>query len=681
MNIFLAVLITLFSFPIGGLNVSAEGKTYDDIKDGEYKIGVTALETNSDKESGADSFLINKATLKVDGENITLETNYTKDVSMEYGINWAKIGDNAPVYQEENDKAFTYVFEIDEIKESYPASMNYYVPRMPGDMGDKEKGHSVDYRIVLDKEDLAKLPVKDEEADTGEKEFDENEDNRAFNNLEDGFYSVDASYINVKTGENSTMAKFLSDNIFLEVDGDSVELTITVEDNETVTLLQVEGQDPIEVTTKGKQNYETFKLNKLSTEYTAFTKYTSVWGDNVYNGEADFNIEIDEASLKAAEESDKPVGEPVKEETKPGDENTGSNNEGKVEDDNATEPEEEEEADVTKYSIDYSILHADKDEPSVANEYFVKPGTLIEKDGKTYFQAEVTSWSMIQDLKYNDKNVKVLSEDKEKDTALIELKVEGDLSKEIPLSFAVVVPGVYDTTHTARLVFDVDSKKLIIDETSTPADPKENRKKDSGEKPKPTPKPKNEETNKIKPDEAYEIDYVIYHADKDVPSLADDFFKKPGILLKKDREKYLQIKITSWSMIDDLKYNEKNVLVIDYDEAKDIATVQLKIDGDLSEIIPLTMHITVPGLYSEEHDARLVLFPDTMKEISTDGLYIYKDVPKPSDFGENGDGKGAKKGTDDNPKTGDTSQILFFSTLLVASLSVLVLQVRRRLAA
>src|SRR5699024_11563962 len=126
-------------------------------------------------------------------------------------------------------------------------------------------------------------------------------------------------------------------------------------------------------------------------------------GDNVYIGEADFNIEIDEASLKAAEESDKPVGEPVKEETKPGDENTGSNNEGKVEDDNATEPEEEEEADVTKYSIDYSILHADKDEPSVANEYFVKPGTLIEKDGKTYFQAEVTSWSMIQDLKYNDK--------------------------------------------------------------------------------------------------------------------------------------------------------------------------------------------------------------------------------------------------------------------------------------
>ena len=58
-----------------------------------------------------------------------------------------------------------------------------------------------------------------------------------------------------------------------------------------------------------------------------------------------------------------------------------------------------------------------------------------------------------------------------------------------------------------------------------------------------------------------------------------------------------------------------------------------------------------------------------------------KQPGKPSDFGDNGDGdKSSDKKQSDNPKTGDTSQVIFFTALLIASLITLVIQIRRRLA-
>src|SRR5690606_34908211 len=69
-----------------------------------------------------------------------------------------------------------------------------------------------------------------------------------------------------------------------------------------------------------------------------------------------------------------------------------------VEKEEVKEPENPKGKKEVKYTIDYVIKHETKDDPSVANGFFVKPGILIERDGKTYFQAKVTSWDMIESL-------------------------------------------------------------------------------------------------------------------------------------------------------------------------------------------------------------------------------------------------------------------------------------------
>lgn len=400
-----------------------------------------------------------------------------------------------------------------------------------------------------------------------------------------------------------------------------------------------------------------------------------------------------------------------------------------------TEAEEEPEAEVTEpekgteapstnlvpdkaYEIEYMILKENGKGQSIADEYFKKPGILIEKDGKLYLQMTATSASMIKSFGNKYGEALVVQEDKKKDEKVLQLQVNKDLS-DMELNMHIIVnlgDFKYDTNHNAILTFNQDTKKEIPveDVTLAASADKANKNgpfvKEATPKPvadnqpsKPSPKVKKGDNNpsnkgKLNPDKAYEIDYVIYKEDADQVSIADDFFKKPGILLEKDGKRYLQVEVTSWSMVDYLKYNGKNVRVISYDKASDIAKVQFEVTGKLTNAIPLDMKITVPGLYSQGHGARLVMFPDTMKEIDPEGHVIYDDTetadedaehsntgtsnktPEKPEFDESTDKQGEKP-SKMNPKTGDKSQVIIFSSLLLLSLVVLVVQVRRRLAA
>jgi len=171
----LALVLALFTVPVS--SVFADGY---DIADGEYEIGVEALDEDTDEKSGADGFLLDKATLSITGNNIEIELGYTKDFEMEYGINWTKLEGADPITEDENDKGFYYTFSVSDLKKEYKAGMNYYVPGMPGDMGDEDKGHSVTYRIVLDEDDLSNLPeatgAEEGNGDNGEGTGEENDE-------------------------------------------------------------------------------------------------------------------------------------------------------------------------------------------------------------------------------------------------------------------------------------------------------------------------------------------------------------------------------------------------------------------------------------------------------------------------------------------------------------------------
>src|SRR5699024_8723782 len=160
-----------------------------------------------------------------------------------------------------------------------------------------------------------------------------------------------------------------------------------------------------------------------------------------------------------------------------------------------------------------------------------------------------------------------------------------------------------------------DKPGYEVSEPKPEPEPEPKKKAPKKEEPK---KGKNEGTPKpedtLVPDKAYTIDYVVKHGSEDEASAADSFFKKPAYLLYKNDEKYIQLTVTNSDMIDSLSTANGDVVIVE--ENKDGSMViQFKVDGDLSEAIFLDMHITVPGMYSMDHSARLFLDPSSKKEV------------------------------------------------------------------
>jgi hypothetical protein len=144
-NIFLAVLITLFSFPINGLNVNAEGKVYDKIPNGEYELSITT------SSNGASHFLLQKATLIVEDGNKSIIIGYK---NQGFELHWTKLENKDPVNTVQKEEGIYFTFDIDEVKIKYDASMEYTALPM--------KNHSVEYDLQLDEDELDEIVTNEE---------------------------------------------------------------------------------------------------------------------------------------------------------------------------------------------------------------------------------------------------------------------------------------------------------------------------------------------------------------------------------------------------------------------------------------------------------------------------------------------------------------------------------------
>lgn len=340
----------------------------------------------------------------------------------------------------------------------------------------------------------------------------------------------------------------------------------------------------------------------------------------------------------------------------------------KKESEKPTDPENEDQVVLPESAeeIDYVILHENGKDESTANNFFVKPGHLFEKDGKTYVQVTVNNGDMIKDLSTKFGKAVIVNENKD-GSIDVQFQINNDRS-DTTLEMRIVVPGMYDTEHSA--IFSINEEDPV-----KPTAPKED--------PKPEPKPKPKETSTTQPEKVYAIDYIVKHETEDQASAADGFFVKPGHILKKDGQKYLQVTITNWDFINSLKYDGKDVIVAKVNDDGS-ALVQFKLDGELSDVIKLNFKLTVPGVYeNQEHSARLVLNPESIEEVDETNFILYDSPSKPT-LGENGDNdeKPSEKTMDNdkpkNPKTGDTSKVLLYTMLLFGSLIPLGVQLRRR---
>ncbi len=109
------------------------------------------------------------------------------------------------------------------------------------------------------------------------------------------------------------------------------------------------------------------------------------------------------------------------------------------------------------YKVNYEMKEANSNNTSIADGYFAKPATLTVKNGVQHIQLTVTSAEMIKSLSAPSGPVSVVSDNG--DTRTVKFQVDGDLSQPVNMKMHIVVPDLYDTTHTARAIFDVSGLK------------------------------------------------------------------------------------------------------------------------------------------------------------------------------------------------------------------------------
>ncbi|AOV06946.1 NEAT domain-containing protein [Sporosarcina ureilytica] len=113
------------------------------------------------------------------------------------------------------------------------------------------------------------------------------------------------------------------------------------------------------------------------------------------------------------------------------------------------------------YEIDFVFKHETEDKASAADNFFVKPAILLEKDGERYIQITVTGSEYIESLK-NKFGEFVVVKTNADGSVVYQFKLDGSISDAMLIDMVITVPGFYESqTHKARLFLDESSMKEI----------------------------------------------------------------------------------------------------------------------------------------------------------------------------------------------------------------------------
>lgn len=456
----LAIFTLLVSLFIVPQNIVQAESLYhiSDLEDGTYELDLKALKIDSDEESAAAGFLNKKAEIIIDGDRARVKISAPNSDMMKF--NYIDIeGKRADV--EETDEDLIFTVELDELKEILYAETSYEVPAL-GLVHD-----GVELRFQL--EGLDDIPEKEEEKEeiedpSGEPiDYEVNVD--AMNNFIEAVVVTENDEIIVRFNTASAIADFkvdlgegLKSAQRHDINDDYVDFMFKPES------INIELDAQVSVDTGGYQSDYNFLLTIGKPE------------DN--DGNKDDSDKEDPGKDEDLNEGESNKGDETENEDT---EDANDSEQNKENEENEGKPVDPEKEEVKTYSIDYVVMHETEDKESVANSFFEKPGTIIEKDGTYYLQITVTkdNWSMIKGLNIEGKTVKYIEKDGK---VIVQVTLGKDIPEELLLDMHINVPGLYDTNHKARLVLDLDSMKEI-DAPSSIIDENGNNPNKNPEKP------------------------------------------------------------------------------------------------------------------------------------------------------------------------------------------------------
>ncbi|MCM3026969.1 heme uptake protein IsdC [Bacillus safensis] len=117
------------------------------------------------------------------------------------------------------------------------------------------------------------------------------------------------------------------------------------------------------------------------------------------------------------------------------------------------------------YSVNYTVLKAEGNAVSMANDYWLKPAKVIAKNGNLTMQMTIKNSSWVTEFKVPGNggyvDTTVLSTNKKANTRLVQFQAQS-LSKPIKSKIHVTVKSAdYDHDYTIQLKFDESSIKSL----------------------------------------------------------------------------------------------------------------------------------------------------------------------------------------------------------------------------
>ena len=659
LSLALAILFTIFTLPINGISVKANDKTYDNIADGTYEAKYTV-----DYE-GADftKHFVQPATIEVKNGKTYLEFKH-KDTKVIIGITRP---DGKLKIIEEDESTRVVGFNIDsDLSEPVEIGLKmFYGPT-----------HDVDLRIDLD-------TIKQIKSEPNK--LDKNEANK-----------VDKEDSKKEETDKSNKQDSKKEEAEKSDKDDSKKEEVDKTDKEDSKKEEAEKSD--------KDDSEKEGVDKTDKE---------------------------DSKKEEVEKSDK--DDSKKEETNKLDKKNQKKN----------KPLNPKKLDNGIYEAKYSVDYEGAD----FTKHFIQPATIAVKNGKIYLEFKHKDTQFINEITKSDGKVEIVEEDES--TRVVGFNIDSDLSKPVKIGLKMF----YGQTHDVNLRLDLETLKEVESEINILGGTELGKIESDNEDLNQTESDKLDNSieteydfNKVS-DKEFTINFSIKHANGKDPSIADEYFKKPAMIIEKDGNMYAQLIITNGNMVKNLKteYGEVNILKVNKDGS---IVVQFKVKKDLSNM-KLKMLISVPGIYTAEHDAILV-FDKNSKELikgnkvnllgngnnpkllsfgdlditgkgfnglnsSGNDLYhkfgslsqsngshfsgfgsskmstpnlnnkfgnttssLADGLEKP-EFGSAGsDSQINQVSSNNNPKTGDTSLIWLYGILLVGSLAILVVKLRRR---
>ncbi|EJV79419.1 NEAT domain-containing protein, partial [Bacillus cereus] len=343
---------------------------------------------------------------------------------------------------------------------------------------------------------------------------------QAATTLADGEYSIGFKVLKDTSDEESMMNQYSVSPGTLKVKNGKKKVSFTLEHSSWITKFETEKSAQFVATNVISEDQEKdtrvveFDVDDVEKVLNAKVKVDIDFLN--YHHDYDVRIAFDQNSITPIH-----VEQPNEKEDPANKPDPNENPDPSQKPDQKPDPDQQPNSNTIKdgeYSIPFKVLKDQTDEESKMNTYMVNPGVLKVENGKKKAIVTLKNSSLIKNFQTEKDgafaDAKVVSEDKEKDTRVVEFEVD-DLSKKLNTKvFIEVASQGYKQTHNVQLLFEQDKLEQIKNEEKQP----DGDKKPEVEKP---------DTELIK-DGEYSIPFKVLKDQTDEESKMNTYMVNPG---------------------------------------------------------------------------------------------------------------------------------------------------------